>query len=82
MLAVSGFDPATGKPRDQDDVVSQAECEAYVSPEQPFAGAMVYIEAREIDTKAGGKFTRVSWWPCPVNADGSPDEGKLFSSVR
>ncbi len=82
ILAVSGIDPATGKGRDPDDVVTQAECEALISPEQPFAGAMVYLEAREVPTKSGGIFTRVSWWPCPVLADGRPDEEKLFRDVR
>jgi hypothetical protein len=82
ILAVSGFD-AQGKPRDENEMVTQAECEALVSPEQPFAGALVYIEAREVDTRPtpsnpnGGKFTRTSWWPCPKQADGSPDLAKL-----
>ncbi len=76
VLAVSGFD-AQGQPRDQHDTVTQAECEALVSPEQPFAGAIVYIEAREVPTRAGGIFTRVSWWPCPIKADGTPDEDRL-----
>ncbi len=82
ILAASGFDAVTGKARDPEDTVTQAECEALVSPEQPYAGALVYIEAREVDTRAGGKFTRVSWWPCPLQADGSPDEQKLFTVVR
>lgn len=81
MLAVSGFGP-DGKSRDVHDTVTQDECASLVAKEQPFTGAMVYLEARNIKTKAGGDFTRISWWPCPVNADGTPDTDKLFSEVR
>ena len=81
MLAVSGFDEH-GQPRPVDDVVSQQECEALVSPEQSFKGRLVYLEAREVPTRAGGKFTRVSWWPCPLKADGSPDTERLLREIR
>ena len=79
ILALSGFDDK-GMPRDETDNVSQEECNALVSAEQPFKGAMVYLEARAIKTKAGGDFTRVNWWPCPIKADGSPDLEKLAQS--
>ncbi len=81
ILAVSGFD-AAGKARDQDSTVTQEECEALVSAEQPFTGAIVYLEARQGPTKNGGQYTRVNWWPCPLKADGTPDHEKLFREVR
>ena len=81
MLAVSGFDPQ-GRARPEDDTVTQAECDALVAPEQHYAGALVYLEARVITTKTGNPFTRISWWPCPQLADGSPDTEKLFREVR
>lgn len=76
ILALSGFDPQ-GLPRPEDDVVTKEECMAAIGPEQPFTGAIVYIEARIVKTKAGGDFTRVSWWPCPLKADGTPDEARI-----
>jgi hypothetical protein len=81
MLAVSGFD-AQGQPRPETDQVSEAECDAFVSKEQPFAGALVYLEAREIATKAGNPYTRISWWPMCKKPDGSPDTDKFFREVR
>jgi hypothetical protein len=81
MLAVSGFD-AQGKPRPEDDVVTQDECAALISEQQPYTGALVYLEARSITTRAGNPFTRISWWPCPQLADGSPDLTKLMAEVR
>lgn len=81
VLACSGFD-SEGKWRDENDVVTQQECEALTSTEQAYAGALVYLEAKQILTKENKPFTRISWWPCPVKADGTPDTDKLFSQVR
>lgn len=81
ILAVSGFD-AQGQPRPENDTVTKAETDAFVSADQPFAGALVYLEARLIKTKAQTDFTRISWWPCPQHPDGSPDVDKLFRDVR
>ncbi len=81
ILAVSGFDEQ-GNARAEDSVVSDAECEAFVSATQPYAGVLVYLEAREKPTQAQGKFTKVSWWPMPVRTDGSPDHDKLMNKVR
>lgn len=80
VLAVSGFDDQ-GHSRDETDPVTQDECNQLVSPAQPFAGAVVYMEARQIKTKAGGDFTRVNWWPCPLKKDAAgtlvPDLDRL-----
>jgi len=81
LLAISGFD-AQGDARDVHDQVSQAECEALVSAEQPYTGVLVYLEARGVITKQNQPFTRVSWWPCPALPDGKPDHDKLFTEVR
>lgn len=88
MLAVSGFDPATGKPRDVNDTVTEAECDALISPDQPFTGAYVYLEARNKTTKNNTEFTRIQWWPMPMKADPAnpanqiADFDRLFSQVR
>ena len=79
VLALSGFDEK-GNPRPETDTVTAAECNALTSPEQPFAGALVYIEARPIKTRAGGDYTRVNWWPCPLNADGTPNLDAIAAS--
>jgi len=76
MLAVCGFDEQ-GLPRPDDDRVEPSECDAFVSESQPFAGATVFLRAREVPTRAGGLFTRVQWYPCPLKADGNPDLDKL-----
>jgi hypothetical protein len=81
VLAVCGFDEQ-GKARDVTDMVTQEECDALISAAQPYAGALVYLEARQITTKGGNPFTRISWWPCPLNKDGTPDTDKLFREVR
>lgn len=81
ILAVSGFDQ-NGQPRPETDIVTKAETDAFVSAAQPFAGALVYLEARLITTKTGSPFTRITWWPCPQHPDGSPDVDKLFRDVR
>lgn len=81
VLACSGFD-AAGNWRKEDDVVTAEECTALTAPEQAFAGAMVYLEAKMTKTRAGGDYTRLNWWPCPMKADGTPDTDKLFSQVR
>lgn len=76
VLACSGFD-AEGNWRDENDVVTAQECDALTSPEQAYAGAMVYLEAKQILTKENKPFTRINWWPCPLNKDGTPDHAKL-----
>lgn len=80
ILALSGFDDQ-GRPRDETEVVTQAECNALVSKEQPYAGVLVYLEAREITTRQNKPFTRVNWWPCPIMKDAAgnivPDLNKL-----
>lgn len=76
IIAASGFDDK-GSWRGHDDAVSQEEGMALVGAEQAYAGALVYIEAKVIKTKAGGDFTRLNWWPMPVDADGKPDFNKL-----
>jgi hypothetical protein len=81
LIAVSGFD-AAGNCRPDTDTVGPEECEALVSAEQPYKGALVYIEAREIITKENRPFTRISWWPCPKLQDGKPDTDKLMREVR
>ncbi len=83
MLAVSGMGP-DGKPRPEDSYVTEDECMAFVGPTQPYAGVLVYLEARDkpLQNQQGQLFTKVSWWPCPAKADGSPDEEKLFRDVR
>jgi hypothetical protein len=81
VLALSGFNEQ-GIARDVHDAVTQQECESLVSPDQPFTGAMVYLEARAITTREGRPFTRISWWPCPVRPDGKPDLDRLMREVR
>jgi hypothetical protein len=81
VLAASGFDK-DGKARPVDDTVTQAECDGLISAAQPFTGALVYLEAKLVKTKAGGDFTRISWWPCPIQPDGTPDINKLMREVR
>lgn len=87
VLAVSGFDQA-GNPRDVHDTVTQEECEALLAPEQPYAGAHVYLEARQITTKGGNPYTRTQWWPMPMKPSATeagkvePDWDKLFAKVR
>ncbi len=82
MLALSGFDE-TNKPRPETDVVSKDECNALVSPEQPYSGATVYLETLSKPKRDGtGEFTLTNWWPCPLMPDGSPDQARLFSEIR
>lgn len=87
VLACSGFD-AVGNWRKEDDVVTAEECNALTAPEQAFAGALVYLEAKMTKTRAGADYTRVNWWPCPVHPAkdaagqpnpqaGQPDHTKL-----
>lgn len=76
VIACSGFDE-NGVPRDVNSIVTAEECNQFVSAEQPFAGALVYLEARLIKTRAGKDYTRVSWWPMPKDASGAPDFEKL-----
>jgi hypothetical protein len=72
MIALIGYD-ANGACRADDDLVTQEECEAAISDAQPYAGAVVYAEAKQITTKAGNPYTRVNWWPIKMLADGTPD---------
>lgn len=81
ILALSGFNEAN-QPRPEDDVVNQDECNALIDARQAFKGAIVYLEAREITTKKGTPFTRICWWPCPLAADGTPDQERLHREVR
>lgn len=76
ILALSGFD-AAGNPRPLDDVVTSTECEALVAPEQAYTGRKVFLQAREITTKAGNPYTRVQWHPCPIDGQGKPDLVRL-----
>lgn len=77
IIAASGFD-AQGKCRSETDTVTNEEAMALVDPSQPYAGALVYIEAKTIMTKKENKpFTLQNWWPMPVDASGTPDFEKL-----
>ncbi len=76
VVACSGFDEQ-GNPRDPNSIVTADECAQFVSVEQPFAGALVYLEARKVTTKKGGEFTRISWWAMPKDAAGAPDFERL-----
>jgi hypothetical protein len=78
MIAVSGYDPKTNQPRPEDDIVTPEECIAFISKEQPYAGALVFLKAVATTTKKEGKpFTRVNWWACPLLPSGNPDFERL-----
>ena len=72
MIALSGFDQA-GNPRDPEDTVSQQEVNAAISDEQPYRGALIYVEANRRQSREGNEFTFYDYWPCKANADGTPD---------
>ena len=76
IIALSGFDPQ-GRWRTENDTVTAQEGMALVDPSQPYAGALVYLEAKTITTQKGQPFTLVNWWPMPVDATGKPDFDKL-----
>lgn len=77
IIAASGFDPS-GNPRPLDDQVSADECEQAMGPDQPLAGALLYVKAREIMTKSNTPFTRVAYHPAALLPDGSPDLNKCI----
>jgi hypothetical protein len=76
IIAASGFDPQ-GNPRPTDDTVTEAECAAAISEQQPFAGAVIYVEARQVPTRTGGQFTATSFWPARIGPDGQVDQSSL-----
>jgi len=51
IIAASGFNPQTGEARSFDDTVSEAECNAAIGQQQPYAGAVIYLEAVTITTQ-------------------------------
>lgn len=76
--ALSGFD-ANGNEREETGGGYEEDAEGLISQAQPFAGVLAYVEAREVPTRAGGLFTRISWWPCPLLSPGVPDLDKIAS---
>lgn len=75
IIAASGFD-TSGNPRPLDDQVGADECEQAMGPDQPLAGALLYVKAREVVTKAGTPFTRVNYHPAALLPDGTVDLNK------
>jgi hypothetical protein len=72
ICAASGFDQA-GNCRPFSSTVDEAEAAAILGPDQPMAGAFVFVRAFEAKTRAGGTFTRINYLPVPVKGDGTPD---------
>lgn len=83
MIALSGLN-AQGQPRPDNDVVTAAEAVSLVSPQQPFAGVLFYIEARTrpMKTDPNKSFTNINYWPMPLAADGSPDLARFAAEIR
>jgi hypothetical protein len=71
ILALSGFDKS-GQPRPETDQVTAQEVSRMLSPEQPFTGQCIYVEARdrELKDKPGQFYTNLNYWPMPMKPDG------------
>ncbi len=81
MLSLSPHNP-DGSTRDDTSIIPQQETAALLTQPCPFAGQFVYLQAREVPTKVGGKYTRVNWWHCPKDAQGNPDTATMNAKYR
>lgn len=69
-MYAGALDEKTGKLKFPDGVplseIDEATCDAMCSPDQPFKGVHVRLQATTIKTKQGNPFTRYDWEPKSV----------------